>query len=329
MATSDDGRSASEESGGLGLSRRAVVRGAGALAFASALGSGALARRSARAQAPGTPGQVTTNDGVDLHYLEAGSGKPILMIPGWSQTAEQFRYQLSGLSDRYRVIALDLRGHGESAKPDFGYKISRLAKDVHDVIHALDLDEVNILGHSMGASVIWNYYDLFGPERLAKLLLIDQMPMITSNPAWSEEERVNSGAIFDPQSLYETINALAGPDGVETTRGFIGNMVTKSISEEEKEWIIERNLTMPRQYAATLLYNHATQDWRDLIPRLDLPTLVVGGRVSVVPWRSQEWIARQVPGARLEIFEEEEGGNHFMFIEGHEKFNAIVADFVG
>jgi pimeloyl-ACP methyl ester carboxylesterase len=86
---------------------------------------------------------------------------------------------------------------------------------------------------------------------------------------------------------------------------------------------------MPREHAATLLYNHSTQDWRDLIPRLELPTLVVGGRVSVVPWQSQEWIAGQVKGAHLEIFEEEEGGNHFMFIEGHEKFNGIVADFVG
>jgi pimeloyl-ACP methyl ester carboxylesterase len=329
MMTRDAGCS-KDESGDLGLSRRDAVKSAGALALATAAGSLAtVATRTARAQAPGTPGQITTSDGVNLHYLEAGSGKPILMIPGWSQTAEQFKYQLSGLSDRYRMIAVDMRGHGESDKPEFGYKISRLAKDTQDLIHALDLDEVNILGHSMGSSVIWNYYDLFGPERLSKLLLIDQMPMITSNPAWSEAERVNSGAIFDPQSLYETINALAGPDGVETTRGFIGNMVTKSIAEEEKAWIIERNLTMPRQHAATLLYNHATQDWRDLIPRLELPTLVVGGRVSVVPWRSQEWIAQRIPGARLEIFEEEEGGNHFMFIEAPEKFNDIVAEFVG
>lgn len=274
-------------------------------------------------------GHATTSDGVSLHYLEAGAGKPILMIPGWSQTAEQFRHQLNGLSDRYRVIALDMRGQGESDKPAHGYRISRLAKDVRDVIEALELREVNILGHSMGCSVIWSYYDLYGPDRLSKLLLIDQMPMITSNPAWSEEERVNSGAIFTPESLYETINTLAGPNGAEATRGLIGGMVTKAIPQADKEWIIERNLRMPRRHAATLLYNHATQDWRDLIPRLELPTLVVGGRTSLVPWRSQEWIAAQVPGTRLEIFEEEEGGNHFMFIEGHEKFNAIVADFVG
>jgi pimeloyl-ACP methyl ester carboxylesterase len=307
-----------------------MVKGAGALAVGAAVGATAtLAGRAARAQAPGEVGHVTTSDGVSLHYLEAGSGKPILMIPGWSQTAEQFKHQLTGLSDRYRVIAVDMRGHGESDKPDFGYKISRLAKDTYDLIHALDLEEVNILGHSMGSSVIWNYYDLFGPERLSKLLLIDQMPMITSNPTWPEEERINSGAIFNPQSLYETINALAGPDGVETTRGFIGNMVTKAIPEADKAWIIERNLRMPREHAATLLYNHSTQDWRDLIPRITLPSLVVGGRVSVVPWQSQAWVAEQIPDARLEIFEEEDGGNHFMFIEGHEKFNDIVADFVG
>ena len=330
MTNRDDGPSTAAASGEDGLRRRDVVTGAGALALTAAVGSTLpLASRQARAQTPGQVGHVTTSDGVSLYYLEAGSGKPILMIPGWSQTAEQFKYQLSGLSDRYRVIAVDMRGHGESDKPEFGYKISRLAKDTHDLIHALDLDEVNILGHSMGSSVIWNYYDMYGPERLSKLLLIDQMPMITSNPAWPEQERIASGAIFNPQSLYETINALAGPDGVETTRGFVGNMVTKSIPQEEKDWIIERNLRMPRQHAATLLYNHSTQDWRDLIPRLQLPTLVVGGRVSVVPWQSQAWIAEQVPGARLEIFEEDEGGNHFMFIEGHDKFNDIVADFVG
>ncbi|MGD8715725.1 MAG: alpha/beta hydrolase [Desulfobacterales bacterium] len=272
---------------------------------------------------------ITTSDGVKLHYLEAGSGQALVMIPGWSQTAEQFKYQIQGLSDRYRTIALDMRGHGESEKVVFGYKISRLAKDLYDVLTGLDLDDVVVLGHSMGCSVIWNYCDLFGPERLSKLILVDQMPFITSNPTWSEPEKEASGAIFDPQSLYDTINALAGPNGEETTRGFIGGMVTAAISEEEKDWILQCNFRFPRVHAATLLYNHSTQDWRDLIPRINLPTLIVGGRVSLIPWKSQAWIHEQIPGSRLEIFEEKEGGQHFMFIEGWEKFNQIVSDFIG
>ena len=63
-------------------------------------------------------------DGTKLSYLEAGAGKTLLMVPGWSQTAEQFKHQLEGLSDKYRVIALDMRGHGDSDKPTFGYRIS-------------------------------------------------------------------------------------------------------------------------------------------------------------------------------------------------------------
>jgi pimeloyl-ACP methyl ester carboxylesterase len=57
--------------------------------------------------------------------------------------------------------------------------------------------------------------------------------------------------------------------------------------------------------------------------------LIVGGRVSLIPWKSQAWIHEQIPGSRLEIFEEKEGGQHFMFIEGWEKFNQIVSDFIG
>jgi non-heme chloroperoxidase len=83
-------------------------------------------------------GTITTSDGVTLRYLEAGSGAPLVMVPGWSQTATQFKHQLERLSDRYGVIALDMRGHGESDKPDHGYRISRFAKDLHDALIALD-----------------------------------------------------------------------------------------------------------------------------------------------------------------------------------------------
>src|SRR4029450_6209208 len=65
-------------------------------------------------------GAVTTNDGINRPHEEPGSGKPLVCIPGWSQTAAQFKHQLSGLSDRYRVIAVDMRGHGGSDKPDTG-----------------------------------------------------------------------------------------------------------------------------------------------------------------------------------------------------------------
>jgi non-heme chloroperoxidase len=274
-------------------------------------------------------GFFTTNDGVRLHYIEAGSGKPLVMIPGWSQTAAQFRAQLAGLSDRYRVIAIDMRGHGESDKPDHGYRIQRLSADVHEFLVANGLTNVTLAGHSMGCSVIWGYWELYGKDRLAKLVLIDQMPMITANPIWSEQEKIDAGAILDKDSLYSVTNSLAGPDGVKTTEGFITGMFNKDYSRDELAWVIKQNLKMPREYAARLLFDHATNDWRDVIPRINVPTLVVGGKASLVGWRSQVWIGSQIPGSRTEIFEENEGGNHFMFMENPEKFNRIVKEFNG
>ena len=100
------------------------------------------------------------------------------------------------------------------------------------------------------------------------------------------------------------------------------------MSLEEISWILERNLRFPRVLAAALLYNHVTQDWRDLIPRITLPTLIIGGRTSVVPWPSQVWIHEQIVGSSLEIFEKNEGGSHFMFIEAAPKFNRLLAEFL-
>jgi non-heme chloroperoxidase len=272
---------------------------------------------------------VTTNDGVRLNVLEAGRGTPLVLVPGWSQTAAQFRHQLEGLSDRYRVIALDMRGHGDSDKPAHGYRIQRLAKDLHDALRALDVQGATILGHSMGCSVLWCYVDLFGAERISKFVFCDEPPFLTSNPAWSAQEAENAGAIFTPEAVTQTMNALAGPDGVATTTGFVGGMVTQAMPPSTLAWMVEQNLKLPRGHSAALIYNHCHQDWRDVFARIDVPCLFIGGRVSLVPWKSVAWAASQVKGSRLEIFEEAEGGAHFMFEENPVKFNRLLAEFIG
>ena len=131
------------------------------------------------------------------------------------------------------------------------------------------------------------------------------------------------------KSLFDNVNALAGPDGVKTTEGFIRGMFTKQYPMDAVNWVIQENLKFPREYAARLLFDHATNDWRDLIPAINIPTLVVGGKASLVPWKSQVWVGSQIKGAQTEIFEENEGGAHFMFMENPEKFNRLVKAFNG
>ena len=273
-----------------------------------------------------------TSDQVNLNYLEAGSGAPLVMLPGWSQTAEQYKLQIEELSANYRCLALDMRGHGASDKPEHGYSIHRLAKDVHEFLTELKLENVTLLGWSMGCSIIWAYWELFGAERLAKLVLVDETPCIAINPAWSPEELANAGGVLPSEAITELCNAIASPDAEagETARvNLVSSMLTPDCPTELKQWILACNAQLPLKHAATLLYNHCHQDWRSIILRINIPTLVIGGRISLVPWRAMEWIANQIPNARLEIFEADEGGQHFLFLENPQKLNRLVAEFIG
>ena len=118
-----------------------------------------------------------TSDGVEISYISAGEGKPIVMLHGWSQSAEQFKYQIPAFAEHHQVIAVDLRGHGESEKVSFGYRISRLSKDVQELIAVLQLEKPHLLGHSMGCAIIWSYLDLFELDEIDRLVLVDQSPL--------------------------------------------------------------------------------------------------------------------------------------------------------
>ena len=309
-------------------SRRSFLKASAAGAVLT-LGAGCAAREHVQPVVSGD-GYVTTRDGVRLHYIARGSGKPLVLIPGWSQTAAMFREQLSGLSSRYQVIALDMRGHGESDKPAGGYRIARLAQDTHEVLMALGLRDVALGGPSMGCSVIWSYFEHFGPDRLSRLVLIDQGSCAVAWPGWSDDEKAEAGALFDPKSTYDTAVALAGPDGAKVTEGLLNTaFFTKQFPRDQLAWVLAENLKFPRAHAAKLLVDHGTKDWRDVIRRITIPTLVVGGSASLFNPKSQQWIARQIPGSRVEIFDEREGGSHFMFLENPTKFNRLVTEFLG
>lgn len=273
-------------------------------------------------------GFVTTNDGVRIHYLEAGSGAPLVLVPGWSQTALEWKHQLDGFGQHHHVYALDMRGHGQSDKPDHGYRIARLAADLHDFLGAMKLDGVVVDGHSMGCSVIWSYLEQFGPEHLSKLVLTDQMAAIVANPAWSEQERKDAGSILNADQVLPLLNALAGPDGGKTTVSFLHTMFAKDYPQGDFDWALAQNLQMPRQAAADLLYDHAFKDWRDVIRHVSLPTLVIGAKESNVPWTGMVWIGSAIKGAKTVIFEGNEGGHHFMFLENPTKYNAAVETFL-
>ena len=145
---------------------------------------------------------------VESHSVARGHGEPLVLIPGWSQTTRAFARQPVALSDCCRVIAVDMRGHGESSKALHGYRIARLAQGLQKFLRALALEEVTLGGHSMGASVLWSYLEQLAAERPARLPFIDQAPLVTNGAGLIGSELLETGAAFTPETLCAT--ALAG-----------------------------------------------------------------------------------------------------------------------
>jgi len=225
-----------------------------------------------------------------------------------------------------------MRGHGKkSQKVDFGYNIPRLAKDLYDFLEALNLRELTVMGHSMGTSVMFSYFDMFGPHRLGKLVIVEQPALLLKNPNWpaNSDDSSLTGAIFDFNTLCDLTTALSVPDagGIQFLKTFFSGLCSKTMSAEEKTLVLECAAQIPPQHAAVLLFNHIANDWRHVPRRILLPTLVIGSRGSAVPWKSLEWIHKQIPDSEFVLFE---NCGHWLFFEknGKDKFNQVVEDFV-
>jgi pimeloyl-ACP methyl ester carboxylesterase len=94
--------------------------------------------------------QLPTPDGGTIHAIERGAGRPLVLLHGITLRADVWAPQLHQLSDRYRVIAVDLRGHGESRAGSDGFGLPKLATDLATLLEAMDLREAIVVGHSMG-----------------------------------------------------------------------------------------------------------------------------------------------------------------------------------
>jgi len=273
--------------------------------------------------------EVILKSGERLSFIKEGSGPALVMLPGWSQSAAEWRHQIDEFASDYSVYAIDLRGHGESSDAAGGYRIARLATDLRELLEQLELSDITLMGHSMGCSVIWAYLDHYGSDRIKQLILVDQAPMVTGKPGWTDEDKITFGCLFPETSALEGfVAAAAASDTVEGHKELIRGMFTANISDEDLTWVAAENLKMTRQSAADLLWDHCLLDWRDVIQGIDVPTLVIGSEASIFSAESQRWIADQIQQAEVVVFEADDGGSHFMFFENPTRFNGHVREFL-
>jgi pimeloyl-ACP methyl ester carboxylesterase len=275
----------------------------------------------------------TTTDGVELTYRDSaeqggGEGPPLVMLHGWGQTQAMFRHQLDGLGATRRVVTLDQRGHGVSAKPHHGYRIARLARDLHELLDHLDVEQADLLGWSMGVSVCWSYIDQHGTGRVRRFVAVDQPAAVASVPWMSAAEQTQCGAIFDVAGLLALGGELAGSEGDKALEAFVRSMFSGTPDPDVWAFVSTEVRSTPAYAGVPLLFDHCAQDWRDVLPRIDVPTLVLACDGSHVAPSSQAYIAERIPGARLYVFPVEEANSHYPFLENPRRFNEIVEDFL-
>ena len=147
---------------------------------------------------PGFTNQYTTVNGVSLHYVDGGSGAPLVCLPGWPQTWYSYHPVATELAKKYRVIIIDIRGMGSSEKPASGYDKKTMATDIRELLRQLGLPKVHMMGHDIGGMVAMSFAFNF-PDFIKKLIVLDgshpsegmmQMPLIP--PAGTFEQKMDA-----------------------------------------------------------------------------------------------------------------------------------------
>jgi pimeloyl-ACP methyl ester carboxylesterase len=266
---------------------------------------------------------VDLDDGLQLSYEDRGQGDPILFVHGWcGNNSIWTRYQFPHFAPNYRVLAIDLRGHGNSSKPLEGNNIPQLAKDVRKFIEVMGLEKVTLVGHSMGTMVVLDYYRQFGPDKLKALVLEDMSPCPMSAESW------NSGGFAD--SNWDALHAFAiglWQNREVTHKAFLRNIWKNPPSEEAVDARYKMVCKTPTWTAVTLLYDFIPRDYRALLPQIKVPTLILVADSGLFPKSSMAgvYMRNQIPNSELVVFKD---SGHLLQIEEPEKFNQELERFL-
>ncbi|MCF5224371.1 alpha/beta fold hydrolase [Pseudomonas syringae] len=276
-----------------------------------------------------TVSSFVTTDNVNLAYWEAGSGNPLVFIPGWSANGAMYFHLMHLLSKHYHVYVLDVRNQGLSEKAAFGNRIARYAMDVKEFAEHLDLAEADYCGWSMGASVMWAYIDLFGTRGIRTLTIIDQAPSIYCHADWTEEERLDAGAFTtSPERMIASYTGGSTNMLISQTRVLERAVDVSSPYFHNVLSLVQAVVHDDMAFTGQVLFDHTTNDWRDVIStKINVPTAIFTGEYS--DWlRSQHWMNSVIEGSQLHVYAKAEDGDHFLAFKNPEKFAADLRDFL-
>lgn len=262
---------------------------------------------------------------VNIYYEDSGKGKPVVFIHGWPLSGSMWEYQLTQLpQEGLRCITYDRRGFGKSDRPFGEYDYNTLTGDLKTLLDELDLNDVTLVGFSMGGGEIAKYFALHGGARVSKVVLVSAvvpyMLKTEDNPEGVPSEvfdTMTKGMIDDRPGFMQSFNA-----------DFFGvTIMHKPVSDA----FLTNSLikVMDASPIATLRCAEAfaTTDFRKDVLTINVPTLIIhGDKDKIVPIKATgEESSKLITGARYVVYE---GAPHGLWYTHKEQLNQDLIDFI-
>ena len=268
------------------------------------------------------------DDGEHIHVKIEGEGPPLVLLHGWTASHRDWSPFIEAFAARHRVYRWDARGHGGHAlHTDTPPSAARMARDLEQMLEHWNLRDAIVIGHSMGALTLWQYIRDFGCGRLRKLVIIDQSPRILTDDDW----RWGIYADFDAARNAAFVRSLQ-EDFAEGVLRLVGH----SLNERARRKYLENGEGMAlarqrlREMAPQPLIDCwsslAGADYRDVLEKIDVPSLLVyGGASNFYHTRTAHYVHDNIPNALLHIYDDVDHAPHLW---QRERFARDVLDFI-
>lgn len=253
------------------------------------------------------------SQGIKIHYLSKKPRNPkkiaLLFVPGIMMPAWIWEKQLDYFSTHYHVVAIDPRSQGDSDQSSEGHYAFSMAKDIQAVVKTLDLQSLVLIGWSIAVAQVVNYAAHFASNRLVGLVLVDGI--VGADPSLPFYK-----TMVDQWAQFQM-------DRVPETRKFIKILFKQPQTEAYFEKLYEAAMCTPTNTVMTLINNYILQDFRPLLPHINVPTLIAtteGPRLDYM-----QKMQRILTKSSLEIFQ---SAGHAIFVDQPEKFNHSLETFI-
>jgi non-heme chloroperoxidase len=218
---------------------------------------------------------ITTTDGTEIYYTEQGTGQPVLLSHGWPLSSDAWQVELKLLADAgYRAIAHDRRGHGRSSKTYEGNDMDTYARDLAELVEALDLRDLVVIGHSTGGGEVVRYAAQHGVGRVTKVITAGAVPPIMlksdANPNGTPIEALNGireAVLTDRSQFYRDLS-----------ESFFGaNREGSSVSQGAKDDFWRQGMLVNLAAAYDCVKAFSETDFTEDLKALDVPILIAQG----------------------------------------------------